>query len=211
MIKQDDELSAEERLLQVIQNGGKPLFSEEKSFFEKFYRGLRSKFHRGEAVSQEAKPDTASILVRLNKALILGGVLVMVLSGVNIFFFQPDIGLLHSRVAEALPTQERSNLKIPPVEQYLTSLTGRSLFQPTTMEAAPKEPPPGAEDIAGTLNNLKLVGIAWGATPEAMIREVQQGRTFFLKEGEKIKGVSVKQILKDRVVLEYNGQTKEFM
>ena len=211
MIKQDDDLSAEERLLQVIQNGGEPIFSEEKSFFEKFYRGLRSKFHRRGAGDAAPKRDTASMLVRLNKALILGGVLVTVLSGINIFFFQPDIGLLHSRVAEALPIQERPNLNMPPVEGYLTSLTNRSLFQPTTAEVAPKEPPPGEEDIAGTLNNLKLVGIAWGATPEAMIREVQQGRTFFLKEGEKIKGVSVKQILKDRVVLEYNGQTKEFM
>ncbi len=166
--------------------------------------------HRGGA-SPDPKRNTASMLVRLNKALILSGVLVIALSGINIFFFQPDIGLLQSRVAEALPVQERPNLNLPPVEGYLTSLTRRSLFQAATEELAPKKAPPGEGDIAGFLDNLKLVGIAWGAAPEAMIREVKEGRTFFLKEGEKIRGVTVKQILKDRVIMEYNGQTKEFM
>lgn len=209
MIKQE-ELSAEERLLQVIQNGGESPFPEKGSFLGKFYQGLRSMLHRGGA-SSDPKRDTASMLARLNKALILSGVLVIALSGINIFFFRPDIGLLQSRVAEALPVQERPNLNLPPVEEFLTSLTSRSFFQPITAELAPKKPSPDDADIAGVLDNLKLVGIAWSAVPEAMIREVKEGRTFFLKEGEKIKGVSVKQILKDRVIMEYNGQTKEFM
>ncbi|MFH0799988.1 MAG: hypothetical protein V2A66_07410 [Pseudomonadota bacterium] len=209
MIKQED-LSAEEKLLQVIQNGGESPFPEERSFLNKFYQELRSMFHRREA-SSGPKPDAASVLVRLNKALIASGVLVIALSGINIFFFQPKIGLLQSRVAEALPAQDRPSLNLPPVDEFLASLARRSLFQPTAGEAAPRKPSPADADMAGVMENFKLVGIAWGAAPEAMIREVKEGRTFFLKEGQKLKGVLVKQILKDRVIMEYNGQTKEFI
>lgn len=203
-----EKLSAEERLFQMIQDGGELPIPTKRRWFGGFRQKLRSALQRGKS-SPRSKRDMVSVPARLNGPLALICVLVIFLSVTNIFFFKSDIGQLHGRVAETLPVQERPNLNPLPVEAFLTPITSRSLFQPTTGEPEPKKPSPAAD--LGGVENFKLVGIAWGTQPEAMIREVKEGRTFFLKEGEKIKGVVVKEILKDRVIVEQEGQTKELM
>jgi len=206
-----EKISAEEKLLQIIQNGGESPLPKKRSFFGGLRQKLRLAFRRGES-SPGPKRASASVPARLNRALSLNSVLVVFLSVVNIFFFKPNIGQLHGRVAETLPVQEHPNLNPIPVEEILASITSRSLFQPKTGEPDPKEAAAAAAaGPLGVLENFKLVGIAWGSIPEAMIREVKEGRTFFLKEGEKIRGVVVKEILKDRVIVEHEGQTKELM
>lgn len=203
-----EKLSAEERLLQMIQDGGESSVPAKRMWFGGFRQKLRSVLQRGKS-SPRSKRAGVSVPARLNKMLALSAVLVMSLSITNILFFKSDIGQLHGRVAETIPVQEHPNLNPLPVEEFLTPITSRSLFQPTTGEIEMKKPAPAAD--LGGVENLKLVGIAWGTQPEAMIREVKEGRTFFLKEGEQIKGVTVKEILKDRVIVEQEGQTKELM
>jgi type II secretory pathway component PulC len=205
-----EKISAEEKLLQMIQNGGESPLPKKRSFFGGLRQKLRLAFRRGES-HPSPKRAKASMPARLNRTLSLSSVLVMSFSVANIFFFKPDIGKLHGRVAETLPVQEHPNLNPLPMEEILASIADRSLFQPGAVEPEPKESSSAAASPSGVLENLKLVGIAWGAISEAMIREVKEGRTFFLKEGEQIMGVVVKEILKDRVIVEHEGQTKELM
>jgi type II secretory pathway component PulC len=54
--------------------------------------------------------------------------------------------------------------------------------------------------------NLKLVGISWSNDPDAMIEDTKTTRTFFVKRGQMISEVKVKDIARDKVVLTYDGE-----
>lgn len=204
-------LSAEERLLEVIQNGGASPVPEKSRPFKKISSKIRSALKRKPHPGR--KPTRGSPLASANQVLVVLMILGLVLSAVSAFAFKPDIGKIYSRVAGAPKPQGHPNLKPLAVDELMTSIAGRNLFQPKMEESTPPadaaRPPPGGKE--GILENLELVGIAFGAHSEVMIREKKEGRTFFLKEGETFKGVLVKQILKDRVIVEFGQETKELM
>lgn len=71
-------------------------------------------------------------------------------------------------------------------------------------EAAP------APDVLRTMvQNFRVVGIMWSDMPQVIIEDTADGRTYFLNKGNKVKGVRIKDILKDRVVLSYNKEEIE--
>ncbi len=91
-----------------------------------------------------------------------------------------------------------------PAEEYLETMTHADPFR--VGEAPPVEPPPvilppppPAPDPKELLRDVKLVGISWGEEPVAMIEQNQQ--TSFLKTGATIGPFTIKEILKDRVIL----------
>ncbi|MBI4365824.1 MAG: hypothetical protein HY543_03295 [Deltaproteobacteria bacterium] len=220
--------SAEERLLEVIQNGGeKPVAEQRRSFSQRMgtwfgwgrecYYRIRSRLQARKSRPPRKKAARGSAIVRVNQALGVSIVVVLVISVITTFFFRPDIGALRGRVAEASIPREHPDLAPMPLEEVMAPLTNRDLFSPKTAEtpaaevpaaAAKSEPSPGA---LGVLESFQLVGLAWGEFPEAMIREGKGGRTYFLKQGETLRGVLVKEIRKASVVLEYEGQEKELM
>lgn len=64
--------------------------------------------------------------------------------------------------------------------------------------------------ITELTNNLRLVGISWSDTPDAMIEDTAKSVTYFLRPGESMEnGVRVKEITKDMVLLEYDKETFE--
>lgn len=78
------------------------------------------------------------------------------------------------------------------------------LLQADPFRIGPEAHPPATAsaprvDPASQLGELKLVGIAWGVEPVAMIEQSRQ--TYFLKRGEPIGPAIVKEILQDRVIL----------
>lgn len=204
-------LSAEERLLEVIQKGGEAHVPfQGKRLFGGFYEKIRSTFGQRDSGSGR-KRNGGSRLGQVNKALGVVVILGLGLSTLNVFYFKPDVGRMQGLVAEAAVPEAPADLGSIPVEEVLASIRGRSLFQPKAEEAPPAAPPPPAGSAPAVLENLQLVGIAWGAQPEAMIRDKQEGRTYFLKVGETWKDVLVKEILKDRVIVEYAGETREIL
>jgi hypothetical protein len=56
------------------------------------------------------------------------------------------------------------------------------------------------------LKEFKLVGIMPGDPPQAIIEDIKNKQTLFLKEGEKIDSIQVRQILAGRVMLGYNEE-----
>lgn len=73
-----------------------------------------------------------------------------------------------------------------------------------TVSVAP--PPPNAQQL---LADLRLVGIARGQAPTAMVEQVSQNTTNVLRVGDQIAGFTVKAILDDRVVFDAGGQELE--
>lgn len=62
-----------------------------------------------------------------------------------------------------------------------------------------------------TKTDLQLVGIYFSEAPEVIIEDKAEKKTYFLKEGDNIKGIKVKSIRQDRVILESNGMDWELM
>jgi type II secretory pathway component PulC len=63
--------------------------------------------------------------------------------------------------------------------------------------------------IMEATSQLKLVGISWSSDPDAMIEDAKAMRTFFVKRGGMIGEIKVQAIMKDKVVLSYNGEEIE--
>ena len=71
--------------------------------------------------------------------------------------------------------------------------------------------PPKAEaavttEVPTVITDFKLVGILWSDKPQAMIEDTKEQKTYFLSAGEKIKEVAVKRILRNKVILDKDGQ-----
>ncbi len=60
------------------------------------------------------------------------------------------------------------------------------------------------------VQDLKLVGISWSDVPDALIEDMVTHTTFFLKKGQSIEGgILVKDIYKDKVIVESHGRQVE--
>jgi len=56
-------------------------------------------------------------------------------------------------------------------------------------------------EIQQLVSNLKLVGILWSDSPQAMIEDNREKKTYLVGAGERIGELTVKKILKDRVII----------
>jgi len=61
------------------------------------------------------------------------------------------------------------------------------------------------------IKDLKLVGISWGTDPQVIIEDTKDNKTYFLKTGDTISKFKIETILKDKVILEAEGQKMELM
>ena len=101
------------------------------------------------------------------------------------------------------------------LKDYLDTLNRRNIFQPYEAKAVQKEAAVtenAATPISDRIKDLKLVGISWLDTPEsasAMIENTQSGVTYFLKSGEQINSVTVKQIYADSIIIRLGDEEME--
>ncbi len=97
-------------------------------------------------------------------------------------------------------------------DEYVKISKQRDIFSreqhAAVKDAAVAEKP----DIPRTKPDLQLVGIYFSQEPEVIIEDKAEKKTYFLKEGENIKGIiKIKSIRQDRVILESNGTEWELM
>ncbi len=106
-----------------------------------------------------------------------------------------------------------SNIILPVknLSDYLALVEERNIFQPfekkVVKEKSLVESP--TQKIAAMTEKLKLVGISWVDSPETasvMIEDVENGITYFVHQGEKVKELTVKTIYTDQVILTYEGE-----
>lgn len=68
---------------------------------------------------------------------------------------------------------------------------------------------PTKRKAAEEKNSFMLLGVSLGEKNLAMIRNVAENKDYYCVEGDRIGGFRVKQILKDKVVLELDGKILE--
>ncbi len=105
-------------------------------------------------------------------------------------------------------------VKIPPsdkkpassFEDYQKLLNEKAIFAPPVKSnnKAREVDGPSLRDL---VKDLSLVGIIPGDSPQAIIEDKKNGQTLFLKRGEMIDNIRVKEILSGKAILEYNDET----
>jgi len=126
---------------------------------------------------------------------------------------RPNLKKIYPKVSDlaaSIPLNRGFVSFLEPVSNYLNASKKRDIFNPLSLSPTEKskESPSVLIDL---IKDLRLVGIYWSKDPEAMIEHTKEKKTYFLKIGQVIKGVKIKAILKDRVILEYNNEETELM
>lgn len=153
----------------------------------------------------------------LNKFLTTVLVLLMVYSITITVNKKSSIGKLMQTISqikfENLNSKEVKSYE--PVDFYLGQVRERDIFNPkqeaprqVIQEPTPAPVEPPKPKLAEIAKGLSVVGIAWGETPKAMIKDDATQETHFLKKGQMIgeRKIEVKDILRDKVILGYEGE-----
>lgn len=148
---------------------------------------------------------TAMDLPQVNQALmgVVGALALLCL--LNPLMMRPRVDRLLSRIEPRGATVIPAPLEgLRALETYLETMARQDPFRigARPLAAASVSTPeiPARVDPKTLLGNAKLVGIAFGDVPMAMVEQQQQ--TYFLKVGDALGSLTVKEILKDRVVFE---------
>ncbi|OPX30310.1 MAG: hypothetical protein B1H08_02110 [Candidatus Omnitrophica bacterium 4484_171] len=100
-----------------------------------------------------------------------------------------------------------SNLK--ELKYYLNEAKNRDIFNIVTAKQPEPKETKNIQAIAKKTSYLKLVGISWSNNPDAMIEDTRAKKTLFVKEGDLINNILVKKILRDKVILNLEGENIE--
>lgn len=98
------------------------------------------------------------------------------------------------------------NVEALPFLYYLEMVQRRNIFSPVELEGKEKRTEKKQEDLAKLIEGLKLVGIAWGKNPQAMIEDDTDKKTYFLNKGDTIRKFNIHSISKNKVVLSYEDK-----
>ncbi|PYM45986.1 MAG: hypothetical protein DME14_19345 [Candidatus Rokuibacteriota bacterium] len=221
-------VTPEERLLRLIESGekgGGRFAFRDVSAWAPFFFPYKEKARRLVAswLSGRLAPRELNLTL-INRGLIVLLALVVAAIALNTQRVRPSAMDLVSEARSARPTakEEPPLAALRPVEDYLREVDARDLFSPgapperkkpeakaePVRPAEPTKPPPeptALEILRERAKTLKLVGIAWGRVPIAMIEDTAKRETSFLKERESINQIRIKAIFRDRVVLSYGN------
>lgn len=113
--------------------------------------------------------------------------------------------------ADSIKSSENFIPQMKAVSDYLANIGQRNIFKPYEKKAVEITADVEADvnKISSLAKNFKLVGISWLDSPDtasAMIEDTQTGNTYFLKVGDKVNNITIKNIYADRVILTHDGE-----
>ncbi|MEI8349280.1 MAG: hypothetical protein WCI77_03910 [Candidatus Omnitrophota bacterium] len=218
-----DNISPEERLLAAIEKGDKtapPKAQENRSL-----SGLKVFFGRFKARVVSALPlpgketdgvqsfDIIHVLKITNRAIgVLAAILLLILI-IDMIFPSHNVTKIYASTSGTRnwQTQKKKVMPLDVFSIYQEAVRKRDIFNPVTQNVLASNASGRPAQFQEATKDLSLVGIYWGETPEAMIEDTVAKKTYFLKRGDEIKGIKVKDILKDRVILQYRTEEIELM
>ena len=102
--------------------------------------------------------------------------------------------------------------QIKEMTEYVSVVTRRNIFQPFEKKEEEEKAaatPLDIQHIVEKTKDLRLVGVSWLSTPDsasALIENTNSGITYFLRAGDQINKVTVKEIFADSVILTFEGE-----
>lgn len=208
-------ISPEERLFNAIEKNegvSSALKPKPRKAFDFLRAGVLLRVFNPKHITHGAQGMTHEAYLKLADRLL--AVLAMVL----MFFLITDLMLPKYNVDELYAVAsdlgdwefKKSNIvPLKPFPFYKEGAEAKDLFNPAFKQGG---------EAGGQVNlklqelakDLSLVGIYWGTHPEVMVEDTAAKKTYFLKKGDEMKGIKIKNILKDRVILNYGDEEMEF-
>lgn len=202
-----DRLTPEERLLKVIDNpqAAKPGAFGRLTPQAPSLTGLWL-WASARLKGRQVASHPLVTLRMVNRGLVAVGALVTLAWAIDFFSMQSQYQArleMVERTQLVAPTQTKS-VSLPSLDfsEVLNQTKQRNML--TLLPPKVDAPPPvqkEVEDLTPQANDLKLVGVIWSETPQAMIEQAKEGKTSLVGQGERIGPFRVTEILKDKVVL----------
>jgi hypothetical protein len=214
---------AEERLLRVIEKGQSrsSAVAVSGAFPGNLFKWLRSGFSKNYArpIGREVDPVLRGIRwISVALWIAIGVSAVYFLAGL----FAPDKVTLQNRILERgkaaasaarVPASEDIAGQLKPQSYYTEAMQNPNPFTGVSEElpqVIQEEKGPSAKDkLASMTKGLSVVGINRGPVPDAIVEDADQKRTFFVKVGDSINDMTVKEIKRDSVVLRFEAEEIE--
>ncbi|MCX5677839.1 MAG: hypothetical protein NTY76_01895 [Candidatus Omnitrophica bacterium] len=219
-----ENISPEERLFKVIQQGKNSAPEEGKPGGKKFgewLRGLKRFISAvGAPPSGEKKGFNWKTIIPanlklpelepgvINKVLAAALIIVAILVIYALTSKRQDTTMITDAVSKIQIASVGGNEKIEPLKKadfYLAEIRKRDIFHPIPKEAVTETKQGASGKLKKAAESLKLQGISWGPAPKAMIlwQNDKEGNMYFLTKGQTIgsTGIKIKEIRKDKVVI----------
>lgn len=208
----------EEQLLNLIEEGDGPSSLRQKrkkatfissislnglsSFFPSLIRFLRNSFNQLKNGIKEPNLKVG------NKVLAVIAVLVLIYLSVDFVFRRLEINQIIKKISAAKKWsfKEGPPAEIRPFLYYLEMVQRRDIFTPVVLKGSGPTDSEVKKMLEALTADLKLVGIAWGEIPEAIIEDKKANKTYFLKTGDMLNSLKVDAISKDKVTFDANGE-----
>lgn len=109
---------------------------------------------------------------------------------------------------DGAPSAVAEERPLKPLSEYLSAITTLNPFTGGATQQSPTVPvtETARQRLEGLTNSLIVVGIDNSAVPEAIIEDTEQRRTYFVKVGDEIKGVVIREISPKGVSVSYEGE-----
>lgn len=223
VVVMDEKISPEERLFKAIQetnkSAGQGLVHSDSKGLKRIFGNVFRKFIPAAQIKDAALTASSIIppvklhhtdLKKVNEGLSVV-LAILIISSIYYGLRRPNLSAI-SGVVSAGSYQAKSANAIAPLKElafYAEQVKKRDIFHP----AANGIKGAANSNLATLTKDLGVVGIyqPLDKPPEAMVEDKTAKKTYFLKEGDEIKGMKVKAILKDRVILRYGEEEMELM
>lgn len=207
-------LTPEDKLLEVIENSDSGI-NDSRAINKETYNYLEKIKETFVSFWEEGKIKKFFNLNSLNKLIL---VVCVVFAFFLVFNFNRQKSIFRKRLIDfEVNSQKIDNHKEDtdqldiPIEDSLQKAKIRNIFSfippKQKVQVAIDDTP---RDILQKIDSLKVVGIIWSQTnPQVMIEDSKNNSTSLLNVGDKIKGIRIKSIFMDKVVLEAEGKEWE--
>lgn len=216
-----DKITPEEKLLKLIENPGKGVGDlkikrpfNKRAIFNLFsFKQLKANFRKLGRSGEKFKPFLLNIKF-VNRGLAVVAVAMILFLAFDFIAGRPSPGNVYiyakeskepGREFEIRPLQNAVNLS-----DYQNLIDKRDIFHFEPVKQA--ETSPQAKDILmAEVAQIKLVGIIWSKSPQAMIEDRKENKTSLVNEGDAVGILKIKRILKDKVIVGYENEEYELL
>ena len=199
----EEKITPEEKLLKIIENpaiekskgraGAAKSIAVPAPAFAAFLRGLLA----NKEISRYISLQTA------NKALAVVCACLTVYALYNYLAFNNGLAKKYEKITTdtAVYKPSAQTMVIPEVnaEDLISDYRARNIFSFTPPGVAEKSAQ--QKDISQLASNLKLVGVIWSDTPQAMIEDAQGGKTYLVSAGEYVGQLKINKITRNSVFI----------
>lgn len=212
--------TAEQKLLKLIESPSSPALVKApgQDVATQIAAAVRSHGFLGRTIPFSLRPFHFSFGLReVNKLLLVAMAVILVFLLSDFLNGTKSLQKKIDLTVDFNTAKTSSNIILPAkdLSDYLDVAQERNVFQPVEKkvvkekEKSAEESPASPKKIVTLAEKLKLVGVSWvnsAETASAMIEDTESGITYFVHQGENIKGFTVKTIYANQVVLTWGGE-----